>query len=77
MLAETSGHSDDLRPAAYAVLDSFALQRARRTTLVAERIVDAAELYTQLAFGPSLSLWLRVEPVFDQLNARFREAPWH
>ncbi|MDQ8708218.1 hypothetical protein RCO28_38035 [Streptomyces sp. LHD-70] len=61
--AGTSGHTDDLRAAAYVVLDSFALQRARirRVTLVAERIVDAAQLYTQLAFDPSRTSWLRVE----------------
>ncbi|MFG2662245.1 hypothetical protein ACGFXD_45015, partial [Streptomyces sp. NPDC048425] len=68
-----SGHTDDLRGAAHVALESFALQRARigRLTLVAERIVDAAQAYTQLAFASTPASWLRVEPVIDQLNARF------
>ncbi|MFF1261150.1 MULTISPECIES: hypothetical protein [unclassified Streptomyces] len=72
-LVEPSGHTDDLRAAMYAVLDGFGLQRARirRLTLVAEQIVDAEQAYTQLAFDPSRTSWLQVEPVIDQLNARF------
>ncbi|MGW1752358.1 DinB/UmuC family translesion DNA polymerase [Streptomyces sp. NPDC002092] len=72
-LAEPSGHTDDLRQVVYAVLDGFALQRARirRLSLTAERIVDAEQSYTQLAFDPTRASWLRVEPVVDQLNARF------
>ncbi|WP_327672660.1 MULTISPECIES: hypothetical protein [unclassified Streptomyces] len=72
-LRAPSGHTDDLRAAVCAVLNGFGLQRARirRLTLVAEQVVDAGQAHTQLALDQTRASWLHLEPVIDQLNARF------
>ncbi|MFF9150482.1 hypothetical protein ACF1BN_37150 [Streptomyces sp. NPDC014861] len=73
-LPAASGHTEDLRSAAYRILDGMALQRARirRLVLTAEDLAAAdAGPGTQVSLDPEREARLRVEPVIDRLNARW------
>ncbi|MFJ5712482.1 hypothetical protein [Streptomyces sp. NPDC093105] len=73
-LPAASGHTEDLRSAAYRILDSMALQRARvrRIVLTAEDLTDVGEgPGTQMSLDPEREARIRIEPVLDQLNARW------
>ncbi|MEV6357947.1 DNA polymerase Y family protein [Streptomyces hydrogenans] len=73
-LPAASGHTEDLRSAAYRILDGLALQRARvrRIVLTAEDLTAAEEgPGTQLSLDPEREARLRIEPVLDRLNARW------
>ncbi|MFJ5712768.1 hypothetical protein [Streptomyces sp. NPDC093105] len=77
-LPAASGHTEDLRSAAYRILDRMALQRARvrRLVLTAEDLTHAdAGSGTQMSLDPEHEARLRIEPVLDRLNTRWGH-PW-
>jgi len=67
-LPAASGHTEGLLSAAYRILDSTAIQRARvrRIVLTAEEAPG-----TQLSLAPEREARLRIEPVLDRLTARW------
>ncbi|MER7600221.1 DinB/UmuC family translesion DNA polymerase [Streptomyces hydrogenans] len=67
-LPAASGHTENLRSAAYRILDGMAIQRARvlRIVLTAEEGPG-----TQLSLDPEREARLRIEPVLDRLTARW------
>ncbi|MFF9473864.1 hypothetical protein ACF1E9_14755 [Streptomyces roseolus] len=73
-LPTASGHTEDLRTTAYRILNGMALQRTRdrRIVLTAEELSPAEEgPGTQLSLDPEREARLRIDPVLDQLNARW------
>ncbi|MFF8610993.1 hypothetical protein ACF06X_34375 [Streptomyces sp. NPDC015346] len=69
-----SAHTDDLRTGTLRLLDSMAFQRARirRLTLIAEDLRPVEEgPGTQLSLDRAREMRLRLEPVMDELNARY------
>ncbi|MFD8014301.1 hypothetical protein [Streptomyces sp. NPDC058955] len=73
-LPAASGHTEDLRSAAYRILDGMALQRARvrRVVLTAEDLTDVGEgPGTQMSLDPEREARIRIELVLDRLNARW------
>ncbi|GAA3043626.1 hypothetical protein GCM10017562_75740 [Streptomyces roseofulvus] len=73
-LPAASGHTEDLRSAAYRILDGMALQRARvrRIVLTVEDLTAAGEgPGTQMSLDTEREARLRIEPVLDRLNTRW------
>ncbi|MET9438996.1 hypothetical protein [Streptomyces sp. NPDC006551] len=73
-LPQPSAHTEDLRAGTLRLLDALAFQRARirRLTLIAEDLRPADEgPGTQLSLDQARENRLRLEPVMDQLNARY------
>ncbi|MFF4296166.1 hypothetical protein ACFY0N_21310 [Streptomyces vinaceus] len=72
-LPEASGHDEDLRAAAYRLLDAAGLQRARLTGMVlrAEDLTDAGRASLQISLDPVREARLTVEAAVDRANARF------
>lgn len=73
-LPQPSAHTEDLRTATLRLLDAMAFQRARirRLTLIAEDLRPTDEgSGTQLTLDRAREMRLRLEPVIDQLNARY------
>lgn len=73
MLPEPSGHTDDLRTAAYGVFQALHLQRARirGITLTVDKLAAAGSVGGQISLDRARENRLRAEPVVDELNARF------
>lgn len=73
-LAQPSAHTDDLRVVVFRILDSLGFQRARirRLVLTAEGLRPAGEgPGTQISLDPARENRLTLEPVVDQINARY------
>ncbi|MGW8768257.1 DNA polymerase Y family protein [Streptomyces sp. NPDC055815] len=73
-LPAPSAHTEDLRTAVWRGWDALAFQRARvrSLTVTAEELTPAEEgPGTQLSLDPEREARLRIEPVLDQLNARW------
>ncbi|MFD8413409.1 hypothetical protein ACFV2Q_16840 [Streptomyces sp. NPDC059650] len=72
-LPEPSAHDEDLRAAAYRLLDAAGLQRARLTGMVlrAEDLTDSERVSRQLSLDPVREARLTVEAAVDRANARF------
>ncbi|MFF0436023.1 hypothetical protein ACFYU9_27920 [Streptomyces sp. NPDC004327] len=72
-LREPTAHSRDLTALAYAMYDSFGLQRARVRGLAlrAEGLAPAEHAAHQLTFDPTDDKARRIEAVADRARARF------
>ncbi|MFD7978778.1 hypothetical protein [Streptomyces sp. NPDC059071] len=73
-LPAPSAHTDDLRTALWQIWDGLAFQRARVRGLVltAEELAPAESgPGTQLSLDPAQEARHQVEPVLDQINAKF------
>ncbi|MFD5886714.1 hypothetical protein ACFWHQ_12140 [Streptomyces sp. NPDC060334] len=72
-LAEPSAHDEDLRTAAYRLMDAAGLQRARLTGMVlrAEDLTGAERVARQISLDPVRESRLTVEAAVDRANARF------
>ncbi|WP_392893893.1 hypothetical protein [Streptomyces sp. LN699] len=72
-LTEPSAHDEDLRTAAYRLMDAAGLQRARLTGMVlrAEDLTGAERVARQISLDPVRESRLTVEAAVDRANARF------
>ncbi|MFG3001336.1 hypothetical protein [Streptomyces sp. NPDC048340] len=73
-LPQPSAHTEDLRSAAFRILDSMAFQRARirRIALTAEDLRAAEEgPGTQISLDRVRENGLRLEPVLDRIKTRY------
>jgi DNA polymerase-4 len=72
-LREATAHTADLRTVATSMFNALGLQRARvrGLTLRAEQLADAAGAPQQITLDHARENQLRLEPVIDNLNARF------
>ncbi|MFE2533734.1 hypothetical protein [Streptomyces sp. NPDC059371] len=72
-LAEASAHDDDLRTAAYRLIDAAGLQRGRITgiTLKAEDLIDAGQVAEQISLDHAREARLVAEEVSDRIRAKF------
>ncbi|MDQ8707563.1 hypothetical protein RCO28_34595 [Streptomyces sp. LHD-70] len=72
-LSEPSAHDEDLRTAAYRLMDAAGLQRGRLTGLLlrADDLVGAHAAAEQITFDRGREMRLRVESVADRANARY------
>ncbi|MFI8966997.1 hypothetical protein ACIGO8_33360 [Streptomyces sp. NPDC053493] len=73
-LPAPSAHTEDLRSAAFRILDAMAFERGRirRLTLIAEDLRPADEgPGTQLTLDPVRENALRLEPVLDRINTKY------
>ncbi|MFF1593069.1 hypothetical protein ACFVY0_33865 [Streptomyces sp. NPDC058286] len=72
-LPEASAHDEDLRTAAYRLMDRAGLQRGRLVGLLvrAEDLVAAATASEQISFDRSREMRLRAEQAMDRANRRF------
>ncbi|WP_328860093.1 DNA polymerase Y family protein [Streptomyces sp. NBC_00306] len=72
-LPEPSGHDEDLRTAAYRMMDAAGLQRARLTGMVlrAEDLTEAERVARQISLDPVRESRLTAEVAVDRANARF------
>ncbi|MEU9417825.1 hypothetical protein [Streptomyces sp. NPDC051000] len=72
-LVEPSAHDEDLRTAAYRLMDAAGLQRARLTGMVlrAEDLTGAERVARQISLDPVRESRLTVEAAVDRANARF------
>ncbi|WP_420036093.1 DNA polymerase Y family protein [Streptomyces sp. cg28] len=72
-LVEASAHEDDLRSAAYRLMDAAGLQRARLTAMSVrgQDLVPAATAPLQITLDPIREARLCAEQVIDRANRRF------
>ncbi|WP_306192106.1 MULTISPECIES: hypothetical protein [unclassified Streptomyces] len=72
-LTEPSAHDDDLRTAAYQLMDAAGLQRGRLTgiALKAEDLVDAGQVARQLSLDHAREARLTAEETMDRIRDRF------
>ncbi|MFE6153677.1 hypothetical protein [Streptomyces sp. NPDC057889] len=72
-LPEASAHDEDLRTAAYRLMDRAGLQRGRLTGLLVrgEDLIAADAVAEQISFDRSREMRLRAEQAVDRANHRF------
>jgi DNA polymerase-4 len=72
-LREASAHDDDLRTAAYRLIDAAGLQRGRLTGLAlkGEDLVDADEVAEQISLDQAREARMVAEEVSDRIRDRF------
>ncbi|GGJ63197.1 hypothetical protein GCM10010121_087390 [Streptomyces brasiliensis] len=72
-LPEPSAHDDDLRTAAYQLMDAAGLQRGRLTGLVlrGEDLVDAGRVARQISLDGAREARLVAEAAMDRVRARY------
>ncbi|MFI6449112.1 hypothetical protein [Kitasatospora sp. NPDC050543] len=72
-LKEPSAYTQDLRAAAYRLMDAAGLQRARitRLSLFGEDLRDADTLASQISFDHQREKGLVAEKTLDRINSRF------
>ncbi|MEU9663531.1 DNA polymerase Y family protein [Streptomyces chartreusis] len=72
-LAEPSGHDEDLRLAAYQLMDAAGLQRGRLTALAlkGEDLIDAEQVATQITFDDAREDRLIAEAAIDRVRDKF------
>ncbi|MFJ9038559.1 hypothetical protein ACIRF8_18450 [Streptomyces sp. NPDC102406] len=78
-LPESSAHDEDLRAAAYRLMDRAGLQRGRLAGLLvrAEDLVAASAAAEQISLDRSREMRLRAEQAVDRANARFGHGSVH
>jgi DNA polymerase-4 len=72
-LAEPSHHDDDLRAAAYQLMDAAGLQRGRLTglTLKAEDLLDADQVAQQISLDTAREARLVAEAAIDRVRDKY------
>lgn len=72
-LPETSAHDEDLRTAAYRLMDAAGLQRGRLLGMLlrADHLAGADEAALQISFDRGREMRLRAETAIDRANTRY------
>jgi DNA polymerase-4 len=72
-LTELSAHNDDLRTAAYQLLDAVGLQRSHLTSLAlkGEDLIDAHQVAQQISLDSARESRLVAEAVLDRVRDKY------